>query len=630
MPDTQPVPDADAEPAAPTDAALVTEAPRNASVIVRDRHVLSGVQLHLVDSVDEALEFKRWLGQRREGPLGLDTESGGLSPFHDRLRLIQFGDLHQGWAIPWELWGGVALEALDAYEGELVAHNASYDAKVLAARAGWHMPFHRLHDTMTLAAIVNPLRPKGLKPLAVRLVDSAADSGKRLLDDGMKTNGWTWDTVPIHFKPYWFYSALDPVLTCHLFAKLHPPVAAGCPRVYDLERAVLRIVTAMMLKGMRLDLDYIAVRRGQFVDFRERARAWLRDVHALTSLLSSRQLERAFTSLGEQICEFTETGLPRFDREALQGYEHSGGTESVRELARTVGAARHAEKMISTYLDNFTARCDTNGLLHCSINPMNARTGRMSVSEPSLQNLPRKDTAIRGAFIPREGHVLISCDADQIEARMAAHIAGDQGLVRAFLAAEQPDAPDFFTVLARELYHDPQLTRGDERRQLMKTFVYAKLYGSGLTRLARTSGAPYEQVTELNAAFRSRYPGLERLMHHVTGAAAALHKNGRTPGVSTLMGRFLPGEPDRFYALLNYLIQGSAAEVLKRGMVDLDAAGLLEYMLLPIHDEVLLDVPRPLADEVLHTVESVLTDRDTYRVPITWSGDILEERWTKI
>lgn len=83
---------------------------------------LSHVNLKFLDSIDKAMEFKRWAGERRE-VLGVDTETTGLRPDSDRIRLIQFGDLNTGWAIPWAKWGGVAMEILTAYEGPLVLHN---------------------------------------------------------------------------------------------------------------------------------------------------------------------------------------------------------------------------------------------------------------------------------------------------------------------------------------------------------------------------------------------------------------------------------------------------------------------------------------------------------------------------
>lgn len=590
---------------------------------------LSDVQLHVVTSIDDLFEMQRWMGERRETPIGVDTESGGLRPWADRLRLVQLGDMHHGWAVPFPHWWGPVAELLAKWRGEIVMHNSSYDVRVLEHHTGWKAPWHRIHDTLTLAALADPARPKGLKPLATRLVSTTASAGQSALHEGMEKNGWTWDTVPYDFPPYWVYSALDPVLTCHIWSKLHPTVATTYPEVYDLERATLRIVSAMMAKGLRTDRPYIERERGKLVDFSTQARAWLEGTYGITSVLSAGQISRAFTRLGEEIHAYTKTGLPQMDKEAMEGYAASGRTPEARQLAQYVIAVRHAEKMVSTYLDNFLEMADADGYLHCSINPMAARTGRMSISEPSMQNLSRDDKQIRGSFVPEEGNVFLTCDADQIEGRMGAHVSNDEALIQAFLDADQPGSPDFFSVVAQDLYRDPAITKKDPRRQLTKTYFYAKQYGSGLDRLARTSGVPFDQVKQTDALFTSRYHRLTGHMAEIIREAKQQKRNGERPYVKTLMGRVLPGDPGKEYALMNYKVQGSAAEVLKRGMIDLDAVGLLDYMRLPIHDEVLFEVPRDEAQEILHLVEKTLTNRTDYRVPITWSGDIMPTRWVK-
>ncbi len=590
---------------------------------------LRDVKLNVVNEIDDLFELKRWLGERRETPLGLDTESGGLAVYRDRLRLVQVGDLHQGWAVPFPKWWGAITEILSRYTGDFVMHNGSYDARVLKFHTGWQVPWERVHDTMTLAALVDPGRPKGLKPLAARLIDPSAVAGQKMLQDGMDEHKWTWDTVPYDFPPYWIYSALDPVLTCHMWTKLYPQVKASWPDVYDLELNTLRIVSVMMDKGMRVDADYVHEARPKIAEFSDQTRAWLEHEHKITSPLSAVQVANAFTMLGEPIYAYTKGGAPQMDREALLGYEASGLTAEARQLARYVIEVRHADKMIGTYLDNFLAKMDSNHILRCSINPMAAKTSRMSISDPSLQNLPRDDKVVRGSFAPHEGNVFITCDADQIECRAAAHLSDDAGLIQAFIDAEQPGAPDFFTLLARDLYQAPEVVKVDKRRGLTKTYVYATQYGSGLTRLARTSGVSYEQVKHMDSLYRSRYPGPSQLMGKIINMAKRQSRAGEIPTVETMMGRRLAGLAGEEYALFNYMIQGSAAEILKRGMAHLDAAGLLEYMMIPIHDEILFEAPRELAPDILRTVEDILTDRTSYKVPITWSGDILEERWRK-
>lgn len=585
---------------------------------------LANIQLHLVDSIDSLMEMKRWAGERRETPMGVDTESGGLSAWHTRLRTIQVGDKHHGWCVPWDRWGGGAMEILSSYEGEFTWHNLPHDARFMKVHAGYDMPWNRVHDTMIMARIDDPMRPAGLKPLVSKLIDRTALNGQKALDDGMKQQGWDWDTVPLDFAPYWIYAAMDPVLNAHLWEKLHPRVMADCPDVYDLEMATQRVTTTMMINGMLIDPPYIKAERDKLAQFSLDARAWLKKTHGITSPMSGGQIARELQNLGQEIRFFTDSGAPKMDKVSLEAYQAGTSLQVVRDLIRYLLAIRHADKLVGTYLDSFVSLADADGFLHCSINSLAARTGRMSVSEPSLQNLPRDDKVVRGSFKPRTGNVFISCDLDQVEARMAAHFSEDPGLIQAFLDADQYGT-DFFCGIAGGIFGE-EILKGDHRRQMTKNTVYGSLYGSGIGTMARTAGVTYDQMAPVKMAFDDRFPGLKRLADEITEEAMS----SSPPSIRTPMNRRLVMDKGREYTQsLNALIQGHAAEYMKKCLLNLDAAGLLEEMRLPIHDECILEVPAEEAQERLRLIEECMTDRINYRVPITAGGKIMETRWAK-
>jgi len=591
--------------------------------------VLSDASLNLVECVDDAAEFMRWLGERREDDLlGIDTESGGLNPWKHRLRMVQFGDRHTGWAIPWERWGGVALEAIRKYQGSWVAHNVPHDWKFLSLRAGVNLPWERAHDTLSLARIDNPARDNRQKPLATKVVDKNASAGQKALEDGMAAHGWTWDTVPIDYPPYWLYAALDPVEAMHLHDYLSPRVMASASQAYSLEREANRICTNMMLKGMQLDVPYVKHAISEYARAGEQIRGWLKSAHGITSPKSGGQIRRALEKLGQEIVYWTDNGAPQFDKHALAFYQHQGVNPAVRQLVEYIKAVRHIEDLSTRYLENFLTLRDINDLIHCSINVMGARTGRMSVSDPALQQLPRDDKVIRGSFIPRPGHVFISCDLDQVEMRILAHLTKDPGLIQAFADAERTGV-DFFTTLARILYRDPQLMKADPRRTPLKNSMYARAYGSGQENLALTAGVSIAEIIVLENLTDERFPGMAGRMDLLESEARAAFRRGDRGGVLLDSGRFLPCDPGKEYASLNYEIQGTAAEFMKVGLSNIDAAGLGEYLILPVHDEALLEVPTGMAEEALRVVEECMTDRTKYAVPITAGGAIMRERWTK-
>jgi DNA polymerase-1 len=588
---------------------------------------LADVSLHLVESIDDAMALKRWLGERRDGVVAFDTESGGLSPWKTELRMVQFGDKKTGWAVPWERWGGVALEILRSYEGQWAAHNGIHDWKFLSVKAGYDVPWERLDDTLTMARIDDPSRANGLKPLGSSLIDRRAVAGQKALDEGMKANKWTWATVPIDYPPYWIYSALDPVITAHLHDHLAPRVEAQAPQAYDLERAANRICTNMMMKGMQLDVPYIEKAIATYEETSGKIRSWLASAHQITSPASSGQIRRAFERLGQEILFWTDTGQPQFTKSTLGFYMKDGQNEAVKQLAQYLLAVRKADKMPRDYLRKFLNMRDPGDILRMNINVMGAITSRMSVSEPPLQQLSRDELMIRGSIVPRSGMVLISSDLNQVELRMIANASADKGLIGAIREADNTGT-NVFLVIGREMYGE-KITKSDPRYTQLKAYVYASAYGAGPDKLAETAGIPAETVYQIEALFNKNFPGMKRLSDRLISEARQMKARGERAGVQLPSGRFIPLKPSQEYAALNYATQGPAAEYMKQALVNIDASGLGDAMLLPIHDEILLEVPEEQAEEALKIVESCMTDRENFAVPLTAGGVILRERWAK-
>lgn len=594
----------------------MTELQSAATAQIVNDSPLRHVRIEVVDSIDQAMEFKRWLGQRRR-VLGVDTETGGFSPERDRLRLVQFGDLQTGWVVPWERWGGVVAETLTTYDGPLVMHNRPFDIRFLAKNVPeWSPPWHKIGDTMTEAHLVDPTRPKGLKALGARLVDAHAASGERMLHKAMTENRWTWDTVPINFPWYEMYAGLDPVITCHVHEHTRPVIERrGYQRALDLELTAQRVVSDMMVRGIMIDLEYCHTKSRELRNWVARAREWIKREYGVDNATSNRQVIARLQRDGVEFTKRTQSGKDwALDKEVLEAL-------SSHPLARYVLAIRKAEKICSAYLENFEEMIGPDGRLHANINSLGAITGRMSITNPGLQTLQRDDPTVRTAFVPSPENALVTCDADQIEARLATHFSGDQGLAVAF-GAEQ----DFFCEIASQIFGEP-ITKRDKRRQITKNTVYGKIYGAGAATIGRTAHVTSQVAEAFIQAFDARFPGIAQLMQTVTAEAESrLRAEGRAY-VRTPLGREIPVQGEREYALVNYLIQGHAAEVMKKGLADLVAAGVAEYLVLPVHDEVILDAPAGEAEEIARTVERTLTDVNTYSVPLTWSAEVWQSDW---
>jgi DNA polymerase-1 len=598
---------------------------------------LGDIKLELVNSAEQAARFISWLGERRPlNAIAVDIETGelpggkrddALSPWHGQIRLVQVGDGLTGWAIPWGEWSGVFYEGMEKFDGQIVCHNIAFEARWFDVQSRWSMPWHRAHDTMIMAHLIDPLGSGALKRLTSQYVDAKAASLQSQLDEGLAKNGWTWGTVPIDYQPYWAYGALDTVLTMKLFELFWEKCGPGQPysQAYELEMNTRRIVTRMELNGARLDLDYSRRKYDELVDYTEQVKTWAKDSYNGLSITSNIQLVRQFEAMGALITETTPSGAKSASADQLKMLVRDGSPQ-IQELAATVLKQRKADKLANTYFSNFI-NDNVNGFVHPSVKTLGARTGRMSIQNPALQTLPKGDDTVRRAFLPKDDdHVIITSDLDQVEFRMFATLSKDENLINLFNMADATGS-DPFTEIGREVYADPEMQKSDKRRGLIKGVVYGRLYGAGVAKQALTAGVPEEQMRAVSNAFDERFPGMALFQKKVEDVGMRRLRSEGQGYVNTWTGRRLPCDEDRVYTLTNYLIQGGAAEVFKSNLVKLDQADLTELLIVPVHDEIVLNAPRESAAEIQQIVRECMTTRDGWAVPLTADVDGPLENW---
>ena len=581
---------------------------------------LDGVQLKLVDSIDQAYDLLRWLDERRPlDALGLDLETTGLSRQTDRIKLAQIGDGMTGWAIPWHHWNGVLRDVVKRWKGRWITHNGPGFDLVFLRRAGVDIPQHLVDDTMVRSAVNEPHMSKGLKQQAGRHVDAAAGG----LGEVLKGTAWTWENVPETFGPYWQYGALDPILTYRLEEYHRPITERESQRAYDLELATQFVTERMERYGAHVDREAARVAYEKFIRFCLEVEKWCQLNYSVKPG-SNQAVVQILQNAGHTFSKATATGAVALDADVLEGISHP--------LAQQVLARRQLQKLASTYLRFYIDNADTDDLLHPSINTLAARTSRMSVSEPNMQNLPRQVTndaadlvrnMITCRYVTRDlaedtwrptvHGSLLMCDFAQIEMRLLAHFSGDQAMIDAFSYSDL----DFFIALARQIYQDETITKKDPRRQITKISGYAKIYGAGLRKFAQSAGIPEAQAREFLRRFDALYPGVQRFTNDTLNEAFERQKtDGLAYARSPFTNRRFVADSRKEFALINYLIQGSAAEILKMKILELDAAGLGPWMFLPVHDEVLLDVPGEHVLDAAETLQHVMNDDQLISVPL--------------
>lgn len=568
---------------------------------------LAAIRCNYVNSVDDMFALKRWMGERRD-VLGIDTETGGLDWWRQELRMVQLGDAMTGWAIPFQDWRGLCKELISTYTEPIVMHNAKFDCMFLEHN-GVTVPRAQLHDSEVLVHLDDSSMPKALKSAATRMVHPGFAGGQLQLEETMATEGWAWDTIPLDHPSYWAYAALDPVMTARIYGKLRHLTAMP---IYQTEVVSAQVLERMERRGVRVDLEYCQEMRVKLRGYADQLRKWARAEFGVKNLSSDVQVRDVLLAAGWHPTVFTDGGKPSVKKSVLQWVEHP--------LADAMVRCKHAEKVAGSYLDNFMEYADGE-VLHAKINPIGARTGRMSIERPALQQLPADDATVRDCFYARPGRQLVSCDYDQIEMRLLAHFSDSQPMREVFASGQ-----DIFTWMAATVYQDPTMTKKDRRRGVLKNCAYGKGYGAGAEKFADMAGIDVFSASQFYASYDATFPELPAYANQLNREANARKAAEGVAYVETAYGRReVLGRDQGTYVLLNYRTQGTAADVLKIKLVEMDAAGLGEYLVLPVHDEFILDVPEEEVHEVCRVIQDVMPVHD-FSVPITVGVDVVD-RW---
>lgn len=564
--------------------------------------------------------------------LGLDTETSGLDIYSAdyELRLVQIGNGREAWVLDARQFADAIKRAL-RQPRFYVCHNAAFDLQVIDRHLGVTIEElgDRVFDTRIYAHLIDPRQPHeggaglSLKPLSAIHVDDTAPDTQEGLTAVFNSLGLTkatgWAGIPLTNETYLRYAGLDVLLVTRLFYELATIIKGlELSHLAKFEHHLQSLLAIMQRKGMRLDVPYINELRGDLSEEADKYRDIARR-YGVENVASTAQVSAALAGMGEELVETTASGAVKVDKAVLlpladldNGW-HRIEARTPNPLADAVLRAKRADKWQTAYVDAFLNLRDSNDRLHPMIGGLQARTARMSVSRPPLQQLPSGDWKIRRAVVADPGEVMISADYDQIELRVLAALADVKDMKRAI--ADGVDLHDF----TAQLVYGPNFTKF--HRKLMKGVGFGKVYGGGATTLARQTGAPLEAVKAAVAEYDRVYPEVKRYARRLQQRAEYGRKE-----VVTVSGRHLPLDRDRLYAGTNYVVQSTSRDVLAQAIVDLFQAGLGEHLLLPVHDEILASAPEADAPEVAREIGRIMSG-DFYGVPLTATGDITGRNW---
>jgi DNA polymerase-1 len=419
------------------------------------------------------------------------------------------------------------------------------------------------------------------------------------------------------------YAAEDADVTMRLHRHLWPQIAAQ-PRLKslyeDIEQPLVPVLLRMEHYGVLIDRDMLRKQSRELAETMARLEAEAhKEAGQPFNLDSPKQLQHIlYDKMQIPVARKTATGQPSTAEDVLE--ELAG--EHV--LPRVILEYRGVAKLRSTYTEKLPEQIDPDtGRVHTSYHQAVAATGRLSSSDPNLQNIPIRTPEgrrIRQAFIAPEGTVLLAADYSQIELRIMAHLSGDAGLLAAFAEdrdIHQATAAEVFSVPLREVTAD--------QRRSAKAINFGLIYGMSAFGLARQLGIGRTQAQQYVDLYFARYPGVKKYMDET-------REQARSRGyVETVSGRrlYLPDIASRNRNLQQYAersainapMQGTAADIIKRAMIDVDAycqAGKLTKarLVMQVHDELVLEVKTGAVREVSDEVRARMARAAALRVPL--------------
>ncbi|AGK87974.1 DNA polymerase [Mycobacterium phage Severus] len=572
--------------------------------MIEHRHEVAGdeVVIRVVENEDDLEGFRDFI-RAHLGFLGLDSETTGLDIYNDgfRCRLVQFGTPDEAWVVPVELgprYEHEVREALRNVKG-FVLHNASFDLQVFDKTLGVPMEelWPKVTDTRILAHLVDPRgKDEGgvghsLEEMTRAHIDAeVADNVKTLMADLAKANGTTkanvWKKVPLQDPHYQLYSGMDPILAARLLRKLVRLVDAKDELIRN-EHKIAEICAYMERTGFLLDVEYTE-KLSDTLKFDESRWSEVALNYGCENVNSTEQVADTLQALGVKITGRTPSGKRQVNDDLLSGLIKS--EHAAAEFAQSVIEAKKAGKWRKTWVDTFLKTRDGQNRCHASINPLRARTARMSITGIPAQTLPSGDYTIRRCFVADEGHRIASVDYQAQELRVLAALSKDETMIQAFL-----DDADLHLMTARAAWPDREITKDSPERKYAKVVNFGRVYGGGAKTVSEQTGLDLAQAKVVVDGFDKAYPGVQKLSLKLQREAS---RNGyiRTPFIDGLGGRKLPVDPTRAYSALNYLIQSSSRDVTARALIRLHENGFTPYLRLPIHDEILASVPAEHAE----------------------------------
>ena len=576
----------------------------------------------IINNVSELQELVAYLSTFAE--FCFDTETTGVDPNTCRIVGMSFAaEPFKAWYVP---FGDTNRDDYTAilrplFENEAIAkigQNRKYDLMVLA-KLGIAVRGKKL-DTMLMHYLLDSESRHNMDFLAERYLNYSPISIETLIGKGAKQ--LTMDMVGVERVAE--YAAEDADVTLRLKHVLYPEVEkmAMLDLYHNIEAPMIDVLAAMELAGVTVDCEALARYAIELREMLQRLESEVRELadEPALNINSSRQLgEVLFAKLRiTDKPKMTKTKQFSTEEEYLQGFAHDF------PIVSKILEYRGVKKLLSTYVEALPELVNREtGKIHTSYNQAVTATGRLSSTNPNLQNIPVRDALgkpIRAAFVASDAeHTLVAADYSQIELRLMAHLSGDEALIEAFKQGE-----DIHAATAARLYNKGVAeVSGDERRSA-KTANFGIIYGISAFGLAQRLDISNRDAKELITSYFETYPGVKKYMDDAVAKATTegyvetMFGRRRTLHDITSSNRTVRGLAER--NAINAPIQGSAADIMKLAMVEIyrrfEAEGIRSKMIMQVHDEVVIDTLNSELEAVKRIVKEAMESVAALSVPL--------------
>lgn len=574
--------------------------------------------------------------------------------------------VYNGSSFNWYTPGEQALEDLLKSDEPKIFHNGIYDLSWLVCGYDYEVN-GTIHDTMTRMTFINEYAALDLDSCCKYFKiagKNKEDTIERWYQQYAKVMGWK-GSVWRHATDMWNspegrqqmikYNKQDCIATYNLFVA-QEPYMTKFEKPYKVECTLYPLIIKMKKVGIRIDENKLNELRNKITKDLFNTEQQLIDQYGIDSTIirSPKQLTTALNNLGIHSPVKTPTGGESWSADALDRIQHP--------IIKLIQALKNYESLLNKYLTGSLAKSIVNGRIHCTFSPNKREdggtiTGRFASSKPNLQNIPARDEKhgqktygqeMRSLFLPELGCMIGAFDYSQIEYLLLAHYA--HGQQASWFRAQANAGVDFHTVA--------QQATGIPQRDIVKRLNYGIIYGMGIAKMTNINIILFEKLanevgldvntfaTQTYNQYHSRLPvirdtmqyiqNVAKMQGYVVGLGGRYHRKPK-PKYDPATGKV----NDFLYKMTNYLLQGSAAEVLKFGMAEAFEAGIFDVLTphLTVHDEIVVSIPyNKTGTEAAKELQNIMNNafKDELLVPMKacaevgpnwgyWSDDIWNE-----